>query len=344
MKRYPVLVVLLILGCVSLGALDVREGTVRVKADEINGRIILYGLDMRSNARYEALLFDTDARTSFLTVSIDGRFARLGEDQEFRTNVRKIKKGLEVEYRSSLYAVIQRVEFIRSSDSRVANGFKISYILRNSSPRDSKMGLKQILDTRLGEKSGIHFATDGFSKSDEEKVFSAADFPRFISSPGEISSLTLLLDNLPRPDIVVLANWKRLADTTWAYLSPMRGYSLVPFSVNDSAMGLYWNDTIVKAGDSVTFSCYFLHGLGGLEFVKRLKDGEVQVEGFSKSLSAAPAPEKPKDAALRIEEIRRLLEAIDAAILGLESIEDGDVEALRAALEELEGLFLQGEL
>jgi hypothetical protein len=324
--------------CLPLGALDVREGTVRVKADEINGRITLYGLDMKSSARYEALLFETDARTSFLTVSIDGRYARLGEDQEFRTNVRKIEKGLEIEYRSFLYAVSQKIEFIRSSDSRVSDGFKISYTLKNSSTRDSKMGIKQILDTRLGEKSGTHFVVDGFDKSDEEKVFSAADLPRFISSPGETSSLTLLLDNLPRPDIVVLANWKRLADSSWAYTSPMRGYSLVPYSVNDSAMGLYWNDTIVKAGASVTFSCYFLHGLGGLEFVKRLKEGKIQVEGFSKPIAAVAVPEKSKDTALRIEELQRLLEAIDQTILGLETAEDGGVEALRAALEELKQL------
>jgi hypothetical protein len=118
----------------------------------------------------------------------------------------------------------------------------------------------------------------------------------------------------------------------------MRGYSLVPYSVNDSAMGLYWNDTIVKAGASVTFSCYFLHGLGGLEFVKRLKEGKVQVEGFSRPVAAVAPSEKPKDASLRIEEIRRLLEAIDAAILGQDS---ADVEALQAALEELKQLSTQ---
>lgn len=349
MKRSMLAILALIFALAGLSAMDIREGTVRVKADPITGRIILYGLDMKSNARYEALIFDTDARTSFLTVSIDGRHARLGEDQEFRPTVRRIDRGLEVEYRSSLYTIAQRVEFIRSSGSRISDGFKISYILKNSSARDSKMGLKQILDTRLGEKSGVHFISDLFDKSDEERIFGPSDFPRFIATPGETSTLALLLQDIPRPDSVVLANWKRMADASWAYASPMRGYSLMPYSVNDSALGLYWNDRIVKAGSQVVLECYLIHGAGGVEFLRKLKEGQVKAEGLpapAPSPAQKSSPEQPIEAkadfSLRIEEIKRLLESLDSAISGIQSITDEDVDALKTILGELEALSAQG--
>jgi hypothetical protein len=269
----------------ALCALDARDGLVRVKIDELNGRVTLYRLTAVKGTQYEPLVFDTDARTSSLIASIDGRIQKLGETQEYRIAVRKIQNGAEVEFASQVAVVTQRIVFIRSADSRIFNGFKVTYEVKNLTARDAKARLRQIWDTVQGEKNSVHFSTDTIARVEEEMIIGREGAPYYIASPGESASLMLLLKDVERPDRVVLANWKRLADSTWFYDTLMKGFSLPPYSVNDSAMALYWDDFIIKAGSSKSVACYFLTGGAGLEFTK-----QVTKNGFAIVGEAAVAP------------------------------------------------------
>jgi hypothetical protein len=339
MKRLSTILVLCLFCTAVLPALDVRDGLVRVVVDETNGRAILYRLTTVKGSQYESLLFDADARTSFLSISLDGRKIKLGESQEFKLGVKRLSNGAAIEFNSPVLSLIQRIEFVKSTDSRIYNGFKISYEVKNVAQRDSKLALRQIWDTRLGEKSGVHFIANGIARFDTELILQGDTMVPFLVSPGENSSLALILDQVARPDIVVVANWKRLSDSTWSYDTPMRGFSLSPYSINDSALGLYWNEVILKGGASRSFVHYFLSGGEGLEFAKYLKTG-VSIANEQIAAPAVLAPSVKEKFLLDIEELKKLLASLDAAIGTVDSVKDEEVQALMdkiAALESAQG-------
>ncbi|MCX7026834.1 MAG: hypothetical protein NT061_04940 [Spirochaetes bacterium] len=335
MKRTLAILALLFVGVSMLAALDVRDGLVRVVVDETTGRLILYRLTTVKGSQYEALFFDDDARTSFLSISLDGRKIKLGESQEFKISAKRLLNGASIEFTSPVLSLTQRVEFIKSTDSRVFNGFKISYEAKNLGKRDYKLSLRQIWDTRLGEKSGVHFITGNLSRFDTEQIFQGETMIPYLISPGEAASLGLLLDKLAHPDIVVVANWKRLSDTAWMYDNPMRGFSLSPYSINDSALGLYWNEIILKAGASHVFIHYFLTGGEGREFVKDMKTGlSIANEQIASPLAATTTSAKDK-LLLDIEEIKKILVSLDTAIETVDSVKDEEVQTLLDRLASL---------
>lgn len=326
----------------ALCALDVRDGLVRVKIDELNGRVTLYRLTAVKGSQYEPLVFDTDARTSSLVAAIDGRILKLGDTQEYRIATRKITNGAEVEFASQVAIITQRVIFIRSSDSRIFNGFKIVYEVKNLSARDAKVRLRQIWDTVQGEKSSIHFSTDTIARVEEEMIITREGAPYYVASPGDNATLMLLLKDVDRPDRVVLANWKRLADSTWFYDTLMKGFSLPPYSVNDSALGLYWDDFIVKSGSSKSVACYFLTGGSGLEFAKQILDNGYTIVGeIAVAPPAAVAPSSPSGSSaearekllLDIEALRKLLTNLDTAIQSVDSVTEEQLQGLLAELQ-----------
>lgn len=347
MKRTIALFAMASLIVTALCALDVRDGLVRVRIDELNGRVTLYRLVAVKGTQYEPLVFDTDARTSSLVAAIDGRVLKLGDTQEYRIAARKIANGAEVEFASQVATVTQRIIFIRSSDSRIFNGFKIVYEVRNLSARDAKVRLRQIWDTIQGEKSAVHFSTDAVARVEEEMIIGRDGAPLYVASPGENASLMLLLKDIDRPDRVVLANWKRLADATWSYDTLMKGFSLPPYSVNDSALGLYWDDFIVKAGSSKSVACYFLTGGAGLDFTRQVaKNGYAIAGEAAVAPPTAPTPQilAPADVGaearqkllLDIEALRKLLGSLDAAIQGADSVTEEQLQGLIAELQTLQ--------
>ena len=60
--------------------------------------------------------------------------------------------------------------------------------------------------------------------------------------------LTLSGDGITDPDRVVVANWKRLNDASWTYESNQtRDFSLLPYSIDDSAIALYYEPATVAS-------------------------------------------------------------------------------------------------
>lgn len=338
MKRVLLSLVVFLALAPFASCLDTKDGLVRVKVNDLNGRVSLYRLIDIKKSTYEPLLFDTDSRTSFLGLGIDGRLQKLGESQEFKVSTRRLANGVQVEYSSPVAIVTQRIVFVRSSDSRISNGFKISYEVRNISPRDFKVRLRQVWDTILGEKSGRHFATDKVSRVEEELLFTRESETLFIASPGEQATLLMPAKNVERPDRIVVANWKRLSDSAWFYDNLMRGFSLAPYSINDSAIAVYWDDTIIKAGASRIFSHFFITGGSSVAYLEKVARSGLEIAGET---AAIPAPATlPQDSSrkmlLDIEALRQLLGSLDMAIQGVDALSEDELTALLAQLESLQ--------
>jgi len=355
MKRAVIFLAMVVLLVETGTALDIRDGLVRIATDDLTLRPMLYRLvNIAGKSKYEPLWFNGDPRTSFITISVDNRIYRMGSSQEYQTTQRRIQNGVEIEYRSVTNRVTQRIMLAALAGSRVANGFIIELEVENYTSRDMKIMLKEVCDTSLGESLGNHIALASNPKVTDEMLLNADSKEPYIVSPGEDASIALLFDAAPRPDSVVIANWKRLSDSKFFYDSDlMRGFTLSPYSVNDSALGLYWNERIVPAKGVMKVESRWLSGGPGSEFIswlaqnyppKNTAEAEAAAAAAAAEAEAASASQENAPAvdaasfSLDVEAIRALVSRIDSAIANIDSVTDGDLQSILSELGELESM------
>jgi hypothetical protein len=260
---------------------------------------------------------------------------RLGSSQEYKTTQRKIENGIEIEYRSITNRVTQRITMVALANSRVINGFRIAIEIENYTSRDMKIMIKQVCDTWLGEKSGNHFALKSNPKLMEETELNIDIYEPYIVSSGQDASIALLLYGPERPDSVIAANWKRLSDSKFFYNSDlMKGFTLAPYSVNDSALGLFWNERIVPAKKSIMVESNWLTGAAGDEFLRWLSDNysalTSQVDQAQTFEVNDPMAAKSKQLAQSIDvrDIQSLYERIDSALQNIDTISEEEIQAI----------------
>ncbi len=226
-----------------LAALEAREGLIKIVVDETSARFTLFRLIDVAKDRYEALFFDLDPRTTSLTLSFEGRQYRLGDSSEFRQSVTRTDTGVSIEFRSAFARVTERLDFARSAGAAIADGIRLSLETENVSQKAAPVGLRLLMDTSLAEKSGIHFRLPGLDKMTNETLFEGSSVPNWVETPGDTANFMIQFtgDGLVAPDRVHFANWKRLNEAPWILdASNARNFTLLPYSVNDSAVAIYW--------------------------------------------------------------------------------------------------------
>lgn len=241
-----------VLASAASGALDLRDGRILLSLDERTGRFSVHYLADAARNRYVSLLSEQDARTSYPTLSWGGKTYRLGESPDFRFTVRKEGSTAVIEYRSSFAAVRQTFQFLRSGGASDVDGILVDFTLENLTGSPVAAGLRLLLDTYQGERSKRHFEIDGAGIVGAELSLSDASVPRRFITPGDAgASLQVQLagEGLTRPNRLILANWKRLNDAEWGFETvPGRSFTLLPFSIDDSAAALYFEPTELRAG------------------------------------------------------------------------------------------------
>ena len=161
----------------------------------------------------------------------------------------------------------------------MTDGVRIDLGLKNVSEGDANIGMRYIFDTYLGESKSVHFRTDTLRQLTHELTLTPADKALYWVSPlvGDADEMGLEVMLGPTggtvPDKVVFANWKRLSDAPWGYdTSLSRNFSLLPYSVNDSAVSEYFDPRPIAKGAERTIT---------------LALGKFTQAGFS--VAAAPA-------------------------------------------------------
>ncbi|MEI6874923.1 MAG: hypothetical protein WCL50_07315 [Spirochaetota bacterium] len=255
--RVSLICAMLSLAAVGSFGLDLREGVVKIAIDESSARVSLYRLVDIAKDRYEALIYDVDSRTSYITLSFEGRQYKLGDSADFRQNISRTDKGATIEFKSSFARVTESLEFARSAGAAIADGIRVSFVVENVSQKDATIGLRFLVDTYLGEKSGLHFRTPTKAKVTTETFFEGSTLEAWVASPGDnsIFMVQFIGEGLAGPSTVHLANWKRLNDAPWSIEpSNARNFTLLPYSVNDSALALYWQPKTIAKGATLSAS------------------------------------------------------------------------------------------
>ncbi len=314
--------------------LELKDGLMRLVVDDRTGRFALYQLVDAARGRYEPLLYDKETRTTYATLSVDSSLYKLGEATDFRVSVSRDGSGARVEYRSAFCVVRQSFSFLTSPGASMADGVAMDYVIENVSAKDASIGLRLLYDTWLGEKSSAHFIAQAAGPLVAE-TFLEGDYGDAWLRSAESDKAAVALQvqvkaPATRPDRLVAANWKRINDASWGFdKGGSRGFTMLPYSVNDSALALYYEPTALRPGSTRAVRSI-------LSTVHQGYAADAPAAAASAAVAAAPVATAPLDAAADLVAVRALLDAIDEALASDTPPSKADLEAMKAALERLE--------
>jgi cell division septation protein DedD len=244
---------------VPLGALEVTNGMVKLTLHEGIGRFSLAGLGQASGASFTPLLVAQDPRSSMVSILVSDRVIRLGESSDFLETVEKTATGARFTWASKQLVVTETFSFIGAPGSDVASGVRVDLQVTNVSEQDLAVAVRYLFDTWLGEASSAHFRTDTVAGLTRELTVTKDERPAYWVSPladnaeGFGFQCMLSGEGVTVPDRVVFANWKRLSDSAWSYTtSAARTFSQAPYSMNDSAVGQYYDSQPIPRGGNIT--------------------------------------------------------------------------------------------
>ena len=338
---------LLLLGllCAPAWALDLSDGLLRLTLFERTGRFSLSYLAKGRGGIPISLLSAQDPRTSTLSIVVGNKIYRMGETSEFSQTVEKSARGGRFVWKSSFLQVTETFTFIPSADSSVTSGVQIDIGVKNVSEKSFNTGIRYLFDTYLGEASFVHFRTDILSQVSRELTLAPADKTQYWVSPlaGDPEDIGFQVmtsgTGVTVPDKVVFANWKRLSDAAWSYeTSADRNFSQLPYSVNDSAVGQYYNPRAIPPGTEVTITLV----LGKYAREGFRAAGPASAQSFAasveQSLAAAKTSGDDGDAVRAdLSTVNRVLVEINAALSPDGPVPDDKLALMESALTELGG-------
>jgi hypothetical protein len=334
--------VLLLFILQTASALEIRQGRIKVRIHEDNGRISVYYLEDIKEERYRSLLFRRDPRTTSLGLLMDNRIVTLGSSAEFEQTIRDQGNGAAIVWENSRFRVTERFRFVRSKEEGLADGIRVDITVRNVSEADRRVGIHYLFDTYLGERQKAHFITAAGDQLTRETEYSRS-IPGWWLSPApdhpfDGMRVTVKGASLTPPDRIVFANWKRLNESTWnMQVQENRNFNLLPYSINDSAVAHFYEARLLSSGEERSVS--FILGVGsGYASEEAQADSEENKE--KRSVEELTTGEKQGGSALSPEErllrINDILDAIDNLIEGKEELTGEKLEVLEQELRELQ--------
>jgi len=352
-KAFIFLIAILILIFVplSLSALELKQGRLKLILHEKTGRFSLYYLeDVRTN-RYSPLFLDQDPRTTYLSILVNNKVYRMGETSGFTEKLEKTNSGARFIWESSFLRVTQAFSFISSANSPLSNGISIDIGVTNISEQNLSVGVRYLVDTNLGEKGNSHFETDTLSQITNEREFIKPRIPKYILSRSANAAnpglqIMTAAPGVTKPDRIVLSNWKRLNDNSWTYdVNTTRNFNQLPYSINDSAVALFYNPVPVKKGDKLLVS--FPVGAftnEGFALQGESSRGEIE-QLFDKTVTQSSS--MPQDIELAVQTdliaVRDLIARINSKIENGEEITKAEIGVLYQVIQELKARKLRYE-
>jgi hypothetical protein len=173
--------------------------------------------------------------------------------------------------------VKQTVQFARNAATQVQDTALISYAIVNEGTSARDIGIRVLLDTKLGSNDGAPFRI-GSDAVESEVFYPKKDLFDYwqtfdsLSSPNVIAQGTLIDSRyeVTPPDRMYLVNWGTLFSFPWNFVYEKgRSFMREGESEKDTALALYFDPAKVLPGQ--TRSVHTMYGLGGV----KLSAGEL---------------------------------------------------------------------
>jgi hypothetical protein len=324
MKRTLLAAILLVSIAVLASGVTISSDKLELIVFDSNGRFSLYAIE--DSGKKTALLVDEDPRTTVLTVLAGSKIYRMGDSFEFRQSIESTDDTVNITWSAPIITVKETFKIDGSK-------LQITLTIENTSEQNIEIGVRYLLDTKLGEK-GVHFAADDLPVATETDYVWATPY-ELVTSDGEDVDLHLMLsgDGITDPDRVVVANWKRLNDSSWTFQSNQdRDFSLLPYSINDSAVALYFEPEQVPSSTVKSLS----YVLDWVKTGSTLSTAETTTEQESE-LSGTGVDAETIDAILsEIVKIDSFLILLDRFINGDEPPTSAEIDSLKERLSQIE--------
>ena len=129
----------------------------------------------------------------------------------------------------------------------------MEYTATNISAQNRSVGIRIFFDTYLGSNDGVPFRVPGLGTVLFERERYGEAVPPYwtsfesLANPERQSQGSLVTAGMRSPDRVVWGAWPTMFDTAWDYvINPNASVT------QDSAVGIYWNPTLLGPGQSMT--------------------------------------------------------------------------------------------
>jgi hypothetical protein len=238
------------------------DGYIRLVLNDKTGGFLLYYLADPKSMRYEPLFNANDPMASFLSVFVDGNVYRLGNSRQFTTRIERYNGDPAYIFEAPFLRVIQAFTPIKTSGSQVANGVMISIIVRNTNTQRSSVGVRMLIDTDLGEgRRRVPFLTNSQVVSSELLLEGNSDETFWVSRGSKATLMGSIVNPVEAagkgPNLVHIANWKRLNDAPWRLaFSPGRSFNNLPHSIGDSAVCYYFGPDMLDRDKITTYTVF----------------------------------------------------------------------------------------
>ncbi|NOK64310.1 MAG: hypothetical protein GFH25_541320n50 [Chloroflexi bacterium AL-N10] len=159
----------------------------------------------------------------------------------------------------------QELKLVENPQTGQIDAARISYTLRNTASVARAVGLRVMIDTQINDADGAPFRIPGRGIITNETDLLGADVPdNFqvffqVDNSERVAAGTLVGGAATRPDRLVLANWRRIRETDYAFTPDPS----VSFGGDDSAYAVYWNPVTLAPGETLTYAT--LYGLAEIE-------------------------------------------------------------------------------
>jgi hypothetical protein len=349
-RKSSILAVLLLAAAlVPLSALEIDSGRMRLILHEGIGRFSLYARESAASTDYVPLFVDQDPRTSGISLVVNEKIYKLGESSEFAETAEVSAGGSlgRFQWSSRTLEVVQEFTPVLSSASGQAEGVRMSIRISSRSRNRLSVGLKLCLDTYLGEENLSHFSSDRYQEIRNELSVTGSDMIRYWLSPSARSPQNLGLvcitggSEITPPDKIAFANWKRLSDASWDYqTSSSRNFNLMPYSINDSAVCMYYDPVDLPALGSREIVLVLANVTLG-EYVDQAQIVKAQAV-VTEEPTVAPAGSlqelrdrlitEPASAELNMDDLDNFIDIINARLGSGEEISDQELRLMEEIL------------
>ncbi len=300
----------------SLSATEVKDNSSKMIFNEKDG---VWSLYYNQNEKLRPLFEDRDNRTSYMDLILDNRIYRLQKNTFFSQYVEEHPGLIVAHWSNNVLHVTQSIQ----TDHKI-KGFRITVTVRNLSKNYISVGLKNLIDT-YNNADGPDFSINGTDPVNSERGWSGTNVPGYWGTfpdadSGSQLTFTPLGDR--KPDQLIFANWKRINDSGWDFsLKEGRDFSLLPYSINDSAAAVYYNPVSLPPGTEIAVQYALTAG------------GPVLSSGTSSAAAAAPASVKNDKELILNYALQYDLELIDKIVDELNSLLQKDDPVYNSQIE-----------
>lgn len=226
----------------------------------------------------ELLYGGADPWSSYTTIRIDGKDYLFGGPTQRRAGF-ELTTGEQIlgpsvrgnaiytTYKIQELEVTQILSIVRSTTTGLNDTMQIQYRITNKGSSAHNVGVRVLLDTKLGLEDGAPIRLGDRVVTTETALY-GAQIPDFwqafdnLDNPQVIAQGTLRGGDLSSPNCVLIANWGTLADKSWlAPLNPNQGFIREGEDEPDTAFALFWEGQLAP-GEAKSYSTHY--GLGGV--------------------------------------------------------------------------------